>query len=201
MSGQASALPLLQYAMTELFERRRGTTISAAAYREIGGVTGALVQTADNVYDGFDEAARAQVRDVFLRLVTLGDGGVDTRRRVLVSELTGVGADHVPDILEAFGRHRLLSFDRDPVTRGPTVEIAHEALLTEWRRLAEWIDRARADVEAQRSLAASGRNLARPRQGSGVPARRGTCGSLRRMDRAPAGPPDRPRGRLPRRQR
>ncbi|NNE11991.1 MAG: carbohydrate ABC transporter substrate-binding protein, partial [Ilumatobacter sp.] len=45
------------------------------------------------------------------------------------------------------------SFDRDPVTRGPTVEISHEALLTEWSRLRGWIDGARHDVRNQRRLA------------------------------------------------
>ncbi len=150
--GQASALPLLQHAMAELFERRAGASIDAAAYRGIGGVTGALVHTAEHVYDEFDSEAHSQIRDVFLRLVTLGDGTSDMRRRVLASELTGAGASQVPDVLEAFGRHRLLSFDHDPVTRGATVEIAHESLLTEWRRLAEWIDDSRVDVQAQQSL-------------------------------------------------
>ena len=150
--GQASALPLLQHTLTELFEHRVGTSIDAAAYAGIGGVTGALVQTAENVFAGCDPEAHTQIRDVFLRLVTLGNGTPDTRRRVLVSELTGAGARQVPEILEAFGRHRLLSFDHDPVTRGATVEIAHESLLTEWRRLADWIESSRVDVQAQRSL-------------------------------------------------
>ena len=46
-----------------------------------------------------------------------------------------------------------MSFDRDPVTRSPTVEISHEALLTEWTRLRDWIDGARDDVRVQRRLA------------------------------------------------
>ena len=152
VKGQASALPLLQHALTELFDHRVGSSIDAAAYRGIGGVTGALVQTAEQVYDGFERDAQDQIRDVFLRLVTLGDGTPDTRRRVLINELTGPGANHVIDILNTFGQHRLVSFDHDPVTRGATVEIAHESLLTEWRRLAEWIDDTRVDVQAQRSL-------------------------------------------------
>ena len=48
----------------------------------------------------------------------------------------------VQRVLDMYGRHRLLSFDRDPVTRGPTVEISHEALLTEWARAAR-VDRGR----------------------------------------------------------
>ena len=48
------------------------------------------------------------------------------------------------EVLDAFGRNRLLSFDRDTVTGDATVEVAHEALLREWERLAGWIDRHRA---------------------------------------------------------
>ena len=47
----------------------------------------------------------------------------------------------------------MLSFDNDPVTRRPTVEVAHEALLYEWRRLREWLDESRADIRTQRVLA------------------------------------------------
>ena len=39
------------------------------------------------------------------------------------------------------------------MTRSPTVEISHEAMLTEWTRLRDWIDGARDDVRAQRRLA------------------------------------------------
>ncbi len=98
-----------------------------------------------------DEVAR----QVFLRLITLTEGGEDTRRRVLRSELEDLDVDRrlLRSVLDTFGRHRLLSFDRDPVTRSPTVEISHEALLTEWTRLRDWIDGARDDVRAQRRLA------------------------------------------------
>ncbi len=57
-------------------------------------------------------------------------------------------------VLDPFVRHRLLSVDRDPVTRGPTVEIAHEALLSEWTTLRDWIDGARGDVRLHRRLTA-----------------------------------------------
>jgi WD40 repeat protein len=56
-------------------------------------------------------------------------------------------------VIEAFGRSRLLTFDRDPLTRGPTAEVAHEALLREWPRLREWLAASRADVRLQRQLA------------------------------------------------
>jgi len=54
--------------------------------------------------------------------------------------------------LDAFGNARLLSFDRDPGTRGPTVEVAHEAIIREWPRLREWLEETRTLVRMQRQL-------------------------------------------------
>ncbi|HEX4931150.1 MAG TPA: hypothetical protein VFV62_10620, partial [Gaiellaceae bacterium] len=152
---RTGALPLLQYTLTELFDRRRGTRITSAAYRELGGVSGALVKRAEGLLAGLGDEAHDVTRQVFLRLVTVGEGADDTRRRVLQSELEQLAVDRgmLRAVLDTFGRHRLLSFDRDPVTRSPTVEISHEALLTEWTRLHDWIDGARHDVLNQRRLA------------------------------------------------
>ncbi|MDH4116700.1 MAG: protein kinase [Acidimicrobiia bacterium] len=155
MAGQPTALPLMQYALTELFERRSGSVITTSAYRELGGVSAALARRADALYQGLDATDREHAREVFLRLVTLNDGSADTRRRALATEVTESGGGDVSGVLDVFGRARLLTFDRDPVTRGPTVEIAHEALLTEWTRLRDWIDDARADIRSQRRLAAA----------------------------------------------
>jgi DNA-binding SARP family transcriptional activator/tRNA A-37 threonylcarbamoyl transferase component Bud32 len=127
----AGVLPLLQYALTELYQHRSGDVMTSASYREIGGVTGALGQRAEDVYDRLDPADQDGARRLFMRLVTPGEGVEDTRRRALRSELT-ICTDAV---IDTFGAHRLLSFDRDPATRAPTVEVAHEALIREWPRL------------------------------------------------------------------
>ncbi len=155
VSEQPGALPLLQYALTELFERRDGRLLTKEAYQSIGGVLGALARRADEVHDSLDEAGKAAARQLFLRLVTLGEGTEDTRRRVLRSELESLTTDHRPltTVIETFGKSRLLSFDRDPTTRGPTVEVAHEALIRQWKQLREWLDAGRADVRLERLLA------------------------------------------------
>ncbi len=149
------ALPLLQYALTELYERRRGSLIELSAYREMGGLAAALARRAEAIYHEFEDGAKEATRQVLLRLIALGEGTEDVRRRVLRQELLSLGEPDVEAVLDSFGRHRLLSFDRDPVTRGPTVEIAHEALLAEWDRLSGWIDANREDVRQQRRLAAT----------------------------------------------
>ncbi len=182
MVDRAGALPLLQYTLTELFDRRQGNRITIAAYDDLGGVSGALVQRADGLLAGLDADAADAARQVFLRLVTLGDGDGqnDTRRRILQAELDDLGLDRndLRAVLETFGRHRLLSFDRDPVTRGPTVEISHEALLTEWTRLHDWIEDARDDVRNQRRLAEAMREWQTAERSDGYLLRDGRLGQL-----------------------
>ena len=149
-----SALPLLQYALTELFERRESDTLTVEAYRRIGGVSGALARRAEELYGELDGEAREAARKLFTRLVTLGEAADDTRRRVRreeVEELEG-SAPAIEEVIDAFGRRRLLSFDRDPITQSPTVEIAHEALLREWPRLRAWIDEDRDGLRLLRHL-------------------------------------------------
>jgi WD40 repeat protein/DNA-binding SARP family transcriptional activator len=160
VNEQPGALPLLQYTLSELFEGRENGPLTLEAYRQLGGISGALRQRAEAVYDGFDAAGQMATRALFYRLVTLGEGVEDTRRRLLREELAALGmsaeAGFKPApteaVVEAFGRARLLSFDRDPVTREPTVEIAHEALLRAWPRLRAWLDEDRAALRLSRLL-------------------------------------------------
>ena len=181
------ALPLLQYALTELAERREDGVLTLVGYRRIGGVSGALARRAEQLFEAMNEGARDACRQVFLRLVTLGEGSEDTRRRVRRSELQPLADARTMDgVLDAFGRHRLLSFDRDPATREPTVEIAHEALLGAWDRLqrldrrgagrpadGEPIDRVRQRVGSERprgrASCSTGRSSSKPRNGRPVP--------------------------------
>jgi WD40 repeat protein/DNA-binding CsgD family transcriptional regulator len=151
VSEHPGALPLLQYALTELFERRKGRTLTFAAYQEIGRVTGALARRADEIYNDLGENEQEIARQLFLRLVSLGEGTEDTRRRVRRAELSD-DSGRLDDIINAFGEARLLTFDRDPVTRGPTVEVAHEALIRQWTRVREWLNASREDLHLHRRL-------------------------------------------------
>lgn len=153
--AQPGALPLLQFALTELFAYREGRVLTHAAYTAVGGVAGSLAQRAEAVFLSLSAGNQATARQTFLRLVTLQEGAEDTRRRVLLTELNEIAdAASITAVLEHFGVHRLLTFDRDPATRQPTVEVAHEALLRAWVRLRGWLDESRADLRLQRLLAA-----------------------------------------------
>ena len=159
VSDEPGALPLLQYALTELYERREGSTLTGDAYRAIGGVSGALAGRAEEIYGGLGEQEQEAARQLFLRLVTLGEGAEDTRRRVERTELASmeVDQDALAEAIQKFGAWRLLSFDRDPRSGTPTIEVAHEALMREWGRFRRWIDSGREEVRLHRRLAAAAR--------------------------------------------
>jgi hypothetical protein len=178
---QPGALPLLQYALTELFEQPEARAapqqpsllLTHEAYAETGGVAGALARRAEEVYRRLSAEEQGAAQQLFLRLATLGEGVEDTRRRVLQAELEGLATirttmpsadgeftretstSSLLAVMSAFGKYRLLTFDRDPISHGPTVEVAHEALLRAWPRLREWLAASRASVRLQRQLAAA----------------------------------------------
>jgi WD40 repeat protein/DNA-binding SARP family transcriptional activator len=159
VADEPGALPLLQYALTELFENRENSTLTSQAYQVIGGVAGALGRSAEREFVELDDLGKGATKQLFLRLVTVGESTEENRRRVLQAEIASI-SDKVQTVTAAYGRARLLSFDRDPVTRGPTVELAHEALLQEWPRLRGWLDENRADLRLQSILAAAAREWA-----------------------------------------
>lgn len=152
VAGQPGGLPLLQYALTELVDQRRSHRLTAEGYAGTGGVTAALGARAEALYEQLAPPGREALRQALLRMVTVDEDNEDTRRRVHRSELAGLEVDHraLGEALQRFGAHRLLSFDRDPVSRGPTVEVAHEALLHAWPRMREWIDDRREDLLLER---------------------------------------------------
>jgi DNA-binding SARP family transcriptional activator/WD40 repeat protein len=150
------ALPFLQLAMAQLFDNCRGGSITKADYDALGGVTGALATIADAVQARLPADGQALSRHFFCRLVTLGEGVPDTRRRIRRSELPIVESGAaLEEVLDRFGNARLLTFDHDPDTREPTVELAHEALITGWPLLQRWIDDDRDVLRAQRHLSAA----------------------------------------------
>lgn len=159
----SGTLPLLQFALTELFEQREGRLLTGEAYTAIGGATGALAKRAEELYQEQAEEGREAIHQMFLRLVTVaraaasGADGLaqpETRRRVLRSELLSATSepDQLDEIIDTYADYRLLSLDHHPATRQPTVEVAHEAILGEWERLRVWLEESQADLSLHRQL-------------------------------------------------
>ncbi len=156
VAGQPNALPLFQYALTELFDARSGSVLDLATYERIGGVRKAVARRAESLYGQLDAVEQEAARQLFLRIATVS-GDIVGRRRVPASELVSLDLDLIAlrNVIDAFSRYRLLALDRDPGTGSPTIEVAHEALLAEWHRLRDWIDQHRDDLSKQASFLAA----------------------------------------------
>lgn len=129
------ALPLLQFALAELWEARDATrgVISGSALDASGGVVGALARHADGVIGSLLPEQRSAARRLLMLLVTL-EG---TRARQTEKEL---GAENEDDrrALGALVRGRLLTATDSP--EGPAYEVAHEALIKSWPTLRHWLE-------------------------------------------------------------
>ncbi len=157
VADEPGGLPLLQYALTELFERRTHDQLTVEAYRASGGVLGALGSRAESLYGDLNPAGQRAMHQAFLRLVTVDEGAENVRRRVTRADLAALEVDTaaLDEGLRRFGAHRLLTFDADPVSRAPTVEVAHEALLRRWDRLRRWVEDERDQLVLRKRLDAA----------------------------------------------
>ncbi|WP_143447137.1 nSTAND1 domain-containing NTPase [Kibdelosporangium aridum] len=143
-AGQPGALPLVSHALLETWRQRRGTVLTAAGYEAAGGVSGAISQTAEAWYQALTVEQQNSVREIMVRLVTLGEEGVkDTRRRVDRAELDFPSSD---EILRGLADARLVVLGRS------TVEIAHETLIEAWPRLRHWLAEDREVLRRHRQL-------------------------------------------------
>ena len=152
--GDASgALPLLEHALLLLWEGRVGGAVTTARYAEIGGVRGAIAKTADEVYRSLSSDEQIVARYVFLRLVDSDAPGVVTRRRATRAEIrgTGEGLADADAVLQRLVDGRMVTTSREEGVE--VVDLAHEALITHWPRLRDWIVQDREASRFHRRIA------------------------------------------------
>jgi class 3 adenylate cyclase len=126
-------LPLLEFALTLLWERMVNGWMTHAAYEDIGRVDGALARYAEEVWEVLDEEERRGARPLFVQLVQPGEGTEDTRRVARRKEL----APGHWSLIQHLADRRLVVTSRDEAG-GETVEVVHEALIRGWDRLKTW---------------------------------------------------------------
>jgi len=156
VQGEPGAMPLLQYALQELWKRRRGRWLCDEEYQAIGRVQKAIAKTADDFYNSLSVAEQEQVQNIFLRLTRLDASAVpgekrrDTRRRVELEDLVPTGDDLAVTrkLVQqlAGGGVRLVVTSRNEATGKEEVEVAHEALIRYWPTLQNWLNQNRNDL-------------------------------------------------------
>ena len=146
VGDEPGALPLLSHALLETWERRDRTVLTLEGYSRSGGVRGAIARTAESVFERFASDEQTVAKDIFLRLVELGDGTQDTRRRTSLHELTAAQPALASRVLRTLTEARLVTVGED------TVDVAHEALIREWPRLREWLAEDRDALTTHREI-------------------------------------------------
>ena len=153
--GRPGGLPLLSTALLDTWERRRGRTLTHAGYLAAGGVSGALARLADSAYTRLTPAEQEAARRILVRLADTGETGLPVRRRVPLEEVAAPGDAAARRALDVLVARRLLTVGDE------TVEVAHEALLSHWPRLARWLEEDEQGRALRRHLAPAARDWAR----------------------------------------
>jgi len=146
VQGQPGSLPLLQYTLDLLWKTDDVTdrVLHTKTYRELGGVRGALQQHVDQIYDDISEDEKTAIKQIFLRLVSMvdseeaGSAQKFVKKRAFQEDFEG---DLVKRTLHKLVAQNLLVSNlesNDP--QKPTVEIAHEILLSSWQLLKDWLE-------------------------------------------------------------
>jgi hypothetical protein len=148
VQGQAGSLPLLEFVLMELWKERQEELLTHAAYEKLGELQGAIAAHAEAVFAGLTQTEQEIARSVFLRLVRpgveAGSGAADvevapTRRRTSFEEL---GEERLPLVRKLADAH-LLATGRNEATGEEIIDIVHEALISAWSRLRQWIEEDR----------------------------------------------------------
>lgn len=161
---QAGALPLLSYALDLLWKHDSPSTdrtLKTVSYREIGGISGALRQRADEIFSQSatdrqrtrrqprEPGQQETIRRLFLRLLDLSEQSENARpvsRRMPRAEFP---LDEQA-LIDELADEKLLVTNR--TEQIATVEVAHESLLSTWPRLIEWISEAREAIFTRNRL-------------------------------------------------
>ena len=141
-TGGTGSLPHVSHALVETWLRREGGTLTVAGYEASGGISGAIAQSADRLYQSLDASQRVMCRSTLTRLVALTPDGSPLRRRV---QSRALRADAARDeVLSLLADARLVSTEAD------SVAVAHESLAIAWPRLHAWLEE---DAASSRILA------------------------------------------------
>ena len=157
LNDNPDQLPALQHALMRTWEysataREQGKAITLTDYEAVGGMTDALDQDANEVYESLssDDITRTTTRRLFQRLVAPDK---ETRSPTSFSELLAVTAADESDlnkVLDIFKKRGFLTVSDN---KHRIVDITHESLIRGWKQLRTWVQEEEESAENYRRLA------------------------------------------------
>jgi tetratricopeptide (TPR) repeat protein len=170
-SATEASLPLLAHVLSRLWEGCPERCFTYTAYERLGGLTGALTESANQLIGPPGSPGYARARDLLLALVTLQGGrpsrrsltraealvmaGGDAEAEVVLNRLSGARGPTQRD--DAPAPARLIVVNRsDGQDR---VDLVHEALLMRWATFSDWLrsDEVRKALDRRDDLEAAAR--------------------------------------------
>lgn len=154
IANEPGHLPLLEFTLAQLWEKRRDGKLTHRAYQELGGVSEALSHYAQQVYDELTREEQQAARRIFLSLTQVSDGIEDTRRQVEQRDLLETdSAEIVEQVLHKLTAAKLVitnkMTDSEPKV---VVDLAHEALIRHWSLLSYWVQENRDILQQAQRL-------------------------------------------------
>ncbi|WP_414586543.1 eIF2A-related protein [Scytonema sp. PCC 10023] len=189
-AGEPGVLPLIQETLVLLWERVERRFLPQRAYEalvlsrkadgdsddKLTGLQVAIARRADAVLadlsaeqQAISAEQQAIARRIFMRLVQFGEGRADTRRQQSVDALRAAG--EAPFLFDQTLKHltnsRLLTLSGEQESSSTKVDIAHEALISGWPTLQQWIMKRREAEQTRRRLEARAHEWVRLGKGNG----------------------------------
>lgn len=158
MQGEPGALPLMQFALKDLFDAQQQKggifALTLNDYFQRGGIRKALERHADDSFNKLNEHEQELARSIFSGLIEVGRGTQDTRRTALFDELIPSRArpEDVEAIVQKLADARLITTDEQ--AGKDTVAISHEKLIDAWPWLRKLVNENREVIALQNDIAA-----------------------------------------------
>jgi Novel STAND NTPase 1 len=154
VGDEMAALPLLQFTLRKLWDTKRYDRITLTDYNNICGAKGALAKSADEFYENLIADEQTIAKRILLRMVRLGEGLEVTSARIGRSSLYELGhpRDVVDGVIQKLDQNGLIRVTIATKREDDELEVAHEAMVRNWRRFVRWLEEDRASLLIRRRL-------------------------------------------------
>lgn len=139
VKDEKGILPLLELYLTKLWDKQKDGLITNNALSQMSGVTDSIGEYAEEVYNEFKTPKEKEsIKRIMIQVIFPGEGKADTRQIAILD----VFQKEDREVISELATKRLLVTGKN-LKGKETVEIIHEALISKWKRLKEWVDEYR----------------------------------------------------------
>jgi WD40 repeat protein len=157
-------LPLLQHVLMRSFEAWKDPDLSRKplsvfAYENVGGAANALSLHAEEAFNELDETLKNVCERVFKAIATKTKDNREVRQPAKISEIAAItqfDADKILKVVKAFNRKDrsfIVPDQSAELNYDSIINLSHEALIRNWKRLGKWVDEEAESVEMYLQLA------------------------------------------------